>query len=112
MRFIHRAVRHMRGRTHDGYDHFAAEARADQSANSLMTSWAIHHRSAHFHCRRRPDVEPVRRLELSRLLAGISVDSGRRQVWDGDSETATEILGGCIDAQIVDGGPEIELTTG
>ena len=63
-------------------------------------------------CRRRPDVEPVRRLELSRLLAGISVDSARRQVWDGDSETATEILGGCIDAQIVDGGPEIELTTG
>ena len=75
-------------------------------------------RNDHFHpgaqqgCRRRPGVEPVWRPEVSQLPAGMVADAGRRQVGDRDAETATEILGGCVDAQIVDGGPQIELRSG
>ena len=63
-------------------------------------------------CRRRPGVEPVRRPEVSRLPAGMVADSGQRQVRDRDAETPTEIPGGCVDAQIVDGGPQVELRSG
>ena len=60
-------------------------------------------------CRRRPGVEPVRRPELSQLPAGILADSGRGQVRDRESEAVTEISGGGVNAQIVDGGPQVEL---
>jgi hypothetical protein len=60
-------------------------------------------------CRRRPGVEPAWRPEVSQLLARILADSGRGQVWDRDSKTIAEIPGGGVDAQIVDGGPQVEL---
>jgi hypothetical protein len=39
-------------------------------------------------------------------------DAGQRQVRDRDAETVTEILGGCKDAEIMDGGPQVELRSG
>ena len=51
----------------------------------------------------------MRRPEVSRLPAGMLADSGRGQVRDRDAETVTEIPGGCVNAQIVDGGPQVEL---
>ena len=60
-------------------------------------------------CRRRPGVEPVWRPEVSQLPAGMVADSGRGQVRDRDSKTVAEIPGGGVDAQIVDGGPQVEL---
>lgn len=56
-------------------------------------------------CRRRPEIEPVWRPGVDRLLATVAVEAVPGQIGNRAVQTLAEVLGRRVDAQMLDGRP-------